>query len=253
MKSYIDCHCHLLDDRLDATRNEMILKSQAKGITHFVLGGYGPQDWQKQIQNKAPHFINSFGLHPYWVNDHKQEECEAAINQLSQMIGQCQILGEVGLDAREKYEASLDRQKEFMTLQLELAQVAQKPVCFHIVRAHQDTLKIYDFFGHGVRGYVHAFNSSKEIMLEYLKRDLYISIGGGLLRPQAHKLEQALIELPLDRLLIESDTPDQPPYGEITSSPVTILKVAQKIAEIKKISIETILSQSKANIENLLK
>lgn len=250
---YVDCHCHLLDPRLDQERDFIIQRARAQGITHFVLGGVGPEDWTQQGEQQIPGLIPSFGLHPYWLHAHSEEECEEAMNELSRRVVQVPLIGEVGLDAREAYESSLPKQKEYMIAQLELALFTKKPVCFHIVRAHNEALQILELYGEGqVRGFVHAFNSSQEIMHSYLQLGLSISIGAAICWEKNNKLLQAVAALPMDRLLVESDSPDQPPPGQTQTEPTVIWSIAERIAQIKNLTSEEILLQSQKNMEKIL-
>lgn len=263
---FVDVHCHLTDEKWEtgSTGLSSYLKSaQDLGIGLFVQGGIGPEEWDKQIQlmNLYPKQIAlCFGLHPYWITSHSREECELAMDQLARKISQASLLGEMGLDFRSRLNnvemtpAIQELQMELLEQQLELAHVCSKPIVLHIVRAHSEVLKILEHFkDQTVKGFVHSFNSSWQVAQKYLDLDLMISVGGPLLRKNKEALEEVIAKIPLERLLIETDAPDQPPQQyEGQLNPLSSLwDVAAKVAEIKQKSPEDILTQSAINFKNL--
>lgn len=274
---WIDSHCHLTDPRLDQIRDEWILEAAGYGIDFFMQGGIGPEDWicQRALAARYPGKLGlCFGLHPYWVADHSLEECEAALDLLARdgAGDQCLALGEMGLDLRSQIlkapqgeEASIQaKQIEVFTLQLELAEVLNKPIVLHVVQAHEMTQTIFDqVFDHGSSprrgqppkgGLVHSFNGSWAQAEKYLERGLLISVGGPLCRASARRLEEVVKQLPLDRLLLETDAPDQPPdrlRGQMNPL-ASLIEVARRVAELKKMDIQEILEASKNNFVKLM-
>ncbi len=255
---YIDSHSHLSDPRVQTEVESMIRHAKEKGITQFLQGGVGPEDWQRQrmLKAKHPEIRLCFGLHPYWVADHTQDECESALDQLAREIGQAEALGELGLDLRPHIvKDSFERQVEIFEAQLELAEMAQKPIVLHLVRAFEETKKIFDL--HGVPskgGMVHSFNGSAHEAESYLERGLFLSIGGPVCRPDNQRLHQAVRILPLEKMLLETDSPDQPPprLSSSHNEPATLWDVAEMIAQIKKMAVREVLDISSRNLEKLL-
>ncbi|MEZ0390756.1 MAG: TatD family hydrolase [Pseudobdellovibrionaceae bacterium] len=258
MKTYSDSHSHLSDLRIESEVESMIQRAKSRGITKFLQGGVGPEDWERQraLKAKHPEIRLCFGLHPYWIADHSDEECEQALNRLAREIGQAEALGELGLDLRPHIlKDSMDRQLEFFQAQLELAEVAGKPVVLHLVRAFHEAEKIFDLWGVPPRaGMVHSFNGSRTEAESYLKRGFFLSIGGPVVRPDNLKLHQAVQIIPLEKLLVETDSPDQPPPGWQGgwNEPVSLWDVAEKIAELKKLTAEEVLDISSQNLEKML-
>lgn len=260
-KNWIDSHSHLADPRLDQRRAEIMQAARDLGISQSLQGGVGPEDWlrQKQIAAEYPgEILLCFGLHPYWVHDHSEDACDEALDLLAKEIRQASALGELGLDLRPQYEKSRLRQLDIFEKQLELAELAQKPIVLHLVRAFDEAIQIFDLFAVPSRGgLVHSFNGSAAQAEAYLKKGLHISVGGPLCRPDNQRLKQAVQILPLEKILIETDSPDQPPpshqtYAGQMNEPATLFEVAGEVAKIKKVSAEEVLDRSSANLRKLL-
>jgi TatD DNase family protein len=236
----------------------MIARAKARGVSEFLQGGVGPEDWQRQRELKArhPEIRLCFGLHPYWVADHSDEDCEIALDQLARELKDAEAIGEMGLDLRPHIlKESLSRQLFIFESQLEIAEMAQKPIVLHLVRAFDEAQNVFDGWGvPPAGGMVHSFNGSVKEAESYLNRGLHLSIGGPVVRPDNQRLHQAVQIIPLEKLLVETDSPDQPPpqLKDTFNEPKTLWDVAEMIAKIKKVSAEEILDISSRNLEKLL-
>lgn len=258
--SFIDSHCHLTDPRLLPQIEQILLQARQKGIGFFLQGGVGPEDWhqQKLLQQRYPQLIgNCFGLHPYWVAEHNLQDCEAGLDQLARLLPQAVALGELGLDFRPHIvKDSAERQLTFFENQLELAIMANKPIVLHIVSAHQEAQKVLDLWGvPPAGGMVHSFNGSFERAQEYLRRGLMISIGGAVTYEKNHKLRLAAQRIPLEFLLLETDSPDQPPanWGKEYNTPESLIEVAATIGFLRGIEAEEVLSICAENVHRLFR
>lgn len=252
---FVDGHCHLADKRLELTVDTLIAEAHTLGISDFIQGGVGPEDWDRQLGLKQKHMSIHccFGIHPYWVIDHTDQECETAYVALKEKINQTIAIGELGLDFRPQIvKDSHIRQVIFFKRQLELAQKFNKPMVFHIVNAYKEALEVFNLYkAKNLRGMIHSFNGSRIQVEEYLKLDLYISIGGPVCRHENQRLHQAVAGIPLEKLCLESDSPDQPPPNLKINTPASIIQVAQEIARIKKITYKEVLDNSSRNLRKL--
>lgn len=255
---WVDAHGHLADQRWDGQQAEIIEAARQRGIFFFMQGGVGPEDWerQRQLRTKFPHHIGlCYGVHPYWVADHSDEEVEEAINLLAQELPEAMGLGEIGLDFRPHImKDSQERQISAFEEQLEIAHVANRPVVLHLVQAHEQSLTIMDLFGlPQQKGMVHSFNASVKKAEDFLSRGLYLSVGGPVCREDNQKLHQAVREIPLEFLLIESDSPDQgpPAYKGRLNPPESIWEVAKTIGELKSLDPLEILDITTGNFHRL--
>ncbi len=255
---WIDAHGHLADPRWQGLRDQIIDEARAKGIHFFMQGGVGPEDWklQEELSDRYPSHIGlCFGLHPYWVIDHEDDECEVALDVLAAQLGKALAIGEMGLDFRPHIEKdSRDKQYHIFEQQIELAHVSAKPMVLHLVQAHDEALRVFDIFGMPPqKGMVHSFNGSWGKAQDFLKKGLFLSVGGPVCRPENKKLHQAVKEMPLEYLLIESDNPDQAPpaYKGRLNPPESIWEVARTIGELKSLDPIEILDITTANFGRL--
>jgi len=257
---WIDAHCHLADPRLQDSLPEVVREAESLGIHFFMQGGVGPDDWQRQreIAVQYPGKIGlCFGLHPYWVAEHDEDLCEIALDQLAPLLPEALGIGELGLDFRPQImKDSRDRQISVFELQLELAEVAQKPMVLHLVQAHEEALKIMDVWGiPAAKGLVHSFNGSWGKAQDFLRRDLCLSIGGPVVWPKNEKLHQVVKQMPLEFLLLESDSPDQPPprFKQSLNQPASLWDVAGKIAEIRGMPSSEVLEIASQNFKRVFR
>lgn len=257
--NWVDAHGHLADERwLNGNVDEAIAEARQSGVGFFMQGGVGPEDWQRQKKLKARHPQHiglCFGLHPYWVAAHDEELCEQALDELAPQLVEALGIGEMGLDFRPHImKDSRERQIGVFEAQLELAHTTQKPMVLHLVQAHEEAVRVMDIWGvPRARGLVHSFNGSFAKAEDFLKRGLYLSVGGPVCRPDNTRLRQAVKEIPLEFLLIESDSPDQPPprYKNQLNPPGSVWEVARAIAELKSLDSTEILDISSANFRRL--
>lgn len=255
---FADSHCHLADQRIATKVEDFIARAKAKNIHFFLQGGVGPEDWQRQkeLNAKHPEIGLCFGLHPYWASEKTMQECDQGLDLLSREIHHSLAIGELGLDLRPHIvKENFDQQMHCFVAQLELAEMASKPVVLHLVRAFGETKSVFSHYKMPARGgLVHSFNSGVKEADYFLSLGLHLSIGGPLCRPNNERLRQAVRILPLNQLLIESDSPDQAPpsYGGEQNEPISIIEVAEIIAEIKKVTSQQVLDISTQNLEKLL-
>lgn len=255
---WIDAHAHLADPRWEGSLEDALAEARRLGITFSLQGGVGPEDWTRQLElkQKYPEQIGlAFGLHPYWIASNDEDLCEIAIDQLTQVLHKAMVLGEIGLDFRPHImKDSRERQIEFFQLQLELAHASELPVVLHLVQAHEEALRILDLWGVPKAGaFVHSFNGSAHKAQELLQKGLYLSVGGPVCRPDNTKLHQAVREIPAERLLIETDSPDQPPpaYAGGPNPPASLWDVAKAIAPLKGMTPHEILDMTSSNFRRL--
>lgn len=260
MQIWIDAHTHFTNEKLFFKITEVIESAEKKGVQFFLQGGVDPADWQKQqeLKKKFPNQVGmSFGLHPYFIAANSATECELSLNLLADNLSNDVLaLGEIGLDFRPHImKDSREQQIEYFSLQLELAQACSRPVILHIVQAFDEALQVIDLYGlPNKKGFVHAFNGSWIKAQAYIERGLLLSIGGALFRPNNQKLIETVRHIPLESLLLESDSPDQGLYGTVfeqENHPESILLVAEKIAAIRGISCEAIRQASVENFKRL--
>lgn len=236
---WIDSHSHLSalnSEELDSA----IVQARGAGIGTILLGGLDPKEWsrQEEIRKKYPQVWMSFGLHPYFVADQSDQDCESALDQLAKRISQAHALGEAGLDFRPHImKDSKDRQLDLFREQMELSVFSGKPAVLHVVQAFEEAFRIVELT-EGARGFVHGFNGSIAKAEKWASLGFPVSVGAAVLKPDNQRLHQAVLKISEEFLMVESDD----------LSPISILSVAEKIAEIRGVTPKAILDKSRDNL-----
>lgn len=274
---WIDAHCHLADPRLKADLSEIFERAHRAGVDRFVQGGIDPADWDRQesLASARPpgQILSAFGLHPMWVAENSQDACESALADLVRRLARPKravetssgrlppsapaALGELGLDHRPRFGVETrPRQLEFFQRQLELPEGRPLPLILHVVRAHAEALQALKAASsrRPLQGIVHSFSGSFEVARQYLDLGFFISVGGTMVGLQSfEKTAKTVIKLPPDRLVLETDSPDQPPpsYAGRLNEPASLWEVACAVGSLRNEAPEAVLDRSRSNLEKL--
>lgn len=257
---YVDSHSHWSDQRLflHKERDLLLQKSFDRQIDFFLNGGIHPKEWMNQfelLKLYPKNFGLCFGLHPYFVSENTVEDCEAALDELVKILPQAMALGEAGLDFRPHImKDSESLQIEMFENQIEIAKAFLKPMVLHIVQAHEKAIQIFDIWGAPEKaGLVHAFNGSYEVAKKYIDKGFCISVGGAVTYEKNKKLRDCVQKIPLEYLLVESDSPDQKPdgwQGEMNDSS-SLFKIAEEIGFIRSLNAFEVLEITTSNFKRL--
>lgn len=248
-KSYIDAHCHLADSHFASQLGAALKKSIDLGISEWIQGGIGPEDWEKQKEIKKlwkERIHLAFGLHPWWISQMGLTAVEAGFQELNRVLEEAEWLGEVGLDYLPKFLPSKKIQQDYFKKQLELSRECNKPLILHVVHAHEDALRMLKHYSHTWKGMVHAFSESKEIAEKYIELGFVISVGGACTRKGFTKLKEAIPFIPGEKLVIETDSPSQ------LIEPEYLLEIADQVAKMRGESRETVLERSTAILKGMI-
>lgn len=258
--AWYDGHCHLADPRWSEALPGLLEQARRASIVGWVQGGVDPADWERQLllSRKEKGLITCFGLHPWWIAGASASQLEVGWTRLTEMAPSAQAIGETGLDrARERGKlATYSEQKRLFGAQLELAKRLEKPLVLHVVRAHDEALKILEGLGPFPRaGIVHAFSESREIAKRYLDLGFSLSFGAEATRAN-ESLGETLRFIPRDRLIVETDAPDQAPFvgGQRRSGlnePSFLLEMARAVGHIRGEQAERLLTESTRNIKRI--
>ena len=247
----IDSHCHLDFPVFDNTRESLISECAQKGIKKFIVPGVTFATWMrlKNISNNFPSIYPAYGLHPYFINEHKLEHVDEL--KIFLQSNAAIAIGEIGLDYFLK---DLDRQfqQTIFTAQLEVANELKLPVILHVRKAHDDVLlclKQHKVVG----GVVHAFNGSLQQAARYIDLGFKLGFGGALTFDRAKHLRKLILQLPLEAILLETDSPDMLPadYVDKFNTPLTILKVLQQVSDIRNETITDVAVKTTQNCRSL--
>lgn len=219
----IDALCHL--ELMPADERERALaQARSAGVTTVISAGTDP------LKDEGVGELRAFGIHPQFIGD-----LEAQLVALEQKLDGAIALGECGLDLRPNMPP-LDLQMRALEPQIALARRRALPIIFHLVRAHA---KLWPLLHEPIAGVWHGFSAPKEQVREAVERGLHISIGALVLKGSAKKLRDAVPHVPLDRLLVETDTPDVP---------MTML--VDVVTEVARLRGDTFENIERATVEN---
>jgi TatD DNase family protein len=253
-----DAHVHL--DRL-TDPPQALARARKAGVVHFLLPSVGPETWsaQQRLAQENDDVYTAYGLHPWYAARLSPEERIRDLGALRTIVKKDQpiALGEMGLDHHPHFAASThDAQEKAFAAQLALAHLFDLPVVLHVVRAHGACLDILRDMGvPKAGGMVHSFSGSKESALAYVALGLHISFSGGLTRTHAKKTREAATAIPINRLLVETDAPDQTPLGRTASEnePAFLPDIVQCLAELRQQSPVDVAAQTEQNARTLFR
>lgn len=248
--SIIDSHAHYNDARFDGCRDELLSRMNELGVRKIINCGCDTETINQvlELSRKYDFCFSSVGWHPENVNEDEFdfEWLDRIIKENDKIVA----VGETGLDYNWRSD-NKDRQKLAFHTQLDIAKENGLPVIIHDRDAHADTLEILK--QHKPTGVVHCFSGSVEMAREVINMGMYIGIGGVLTFKNGRVLKEVAAEVPLEKILLETDAPylsPEPMRGKLNHSGL-IIYVAEKLAEIKKISVAEVLKITSQNTENL--
>ena len=236
-----DTHAHYTDHAFDEDRDAVIASLPEKGVRYITLASSNTEDTEanSELSQKYGFIYAAAGLHPECANECPGDYLETVKNTIASNPKE-RAVGEIGLDYH--YDG-YDREKQIRLFeeQLELAKELNLPVIVHSRDASEDTLSILK--NHRPRGVVHCFSGSAETAREIIKLGMYIGFTGVLTFRNAKKALKALEEVPVDKLLLETDCPYMAPVpfrGKRCDSSM-IAFTAEKAAEIKGMDVQELL------------
>jgi TatD DNase family protein len=251
----IDSHCHLNFPDFKDDLDDVIKRAFEQGVKGFLTVNtkLHELDHLKEIASTYPSVVYSTGVHPHEAQDHDfttLKEFLVTSAQDPKMVA----LGETGLDYYYEHSPK-DLQKESFRLHLRAAVETGLPVIIHTREADQDTLHILDEFEGKVTGVFHCFSGSKQLSEEALKRGFYLSVSGIFTFKSAHELREVFKDVPLNKLLVETDSPYLAPipYRGKRNEPSFVKEIAQFLADLKGVSYEEVAKQTTQNFKDLFK
>ena len=247
----IDTHSHI--NMIEGISiDEIILNATNNGVEKIIVPAAYPSDIDVvyDLVNKYDNVYGLLGIHPSEVKDWDDNLIDK-IKKLSEnkkIVG----IGEIGLDYY--WDKSFnDLQKEVFIKQIKLANELNLPISIHDREAHKDTFEILKEYNKNSQIIMHCFSGSLEFANECIKQGWYIAIGGVVTFKNAIKVKEVAKEIPLEKILLETDAPylTPVPYRGKENQPAYVKYVAEEIAKIRKIDFETINQITTANTEKI--
>lgn len=251
----VDSHAHYDDQVFNEDRDELIKELNESGVIGILncSSSYASIAETCELINKWNFIYGAVGIHPGNAQEFTEER-EFEISEVIKNNPKIIAVGEIGLDYYWDENPSRELQKDVFRRQMKIAQETDLPVVIHDRDAHGDTLEIMKEFP-SVRGVVHCFSGSVEFARECLSLGYYIGITGVVTFKNAKKLLEVVREVPIERLLVETDCPymtPEPNRGKRNKSDY-IEHIIEQIALIKEIDPKQLNIQVNENFYRLMK
>lgn len=249
---YVDSHCHLDFPELAQNLPDILGRMAQNQVSHALVVSVNLPDWPGLMELVAPqpNLYASVGVHPDY-----EDTPEPTVDELARLAQSPKVvaIGETGLDYFRLSEP-LEWQRERFRTHIRASRKSGLPLIIHTRSASADTLRIMkeegaDQYG----GVMHCFTESWEVAQAAMELNFYISLSGIVTFKKAEDLHELARKLPLDRLLIETDSPYLAPVphrGKI-NDPSKVMHVAEKIADLKGIPVAQVAEHSTNNFFNL--
>ena len=248
-----DTHAHYDDEAFDADREELLAGLPAAGIGQVVniASSVKSIDDCLALAHRFPHVYCALGIHP----EHCADLTDALLKEIREKLSdeKAVAVGEIGLDY---YWPQPDRelQRYWFAKQLQLANEVDLPVVVHSREAAADTMRIMkENLADNAGGVVHCYSYSADLAKEFVKMGFYIGIGGVVTFKNAKKIVEVASKIPLERILLETDCPylAPVPYRGKRNSSLYLPYVVARIAEIKGVSEEEVISVTEGNARKM--
>ena len=256
MNLLIDTHCHLDAGEFEPDRDAVYQRARAAGVEIQIVPAV---TWANFAEVEAscrryPGCLPAWGMHPLAIQAHRPEHLAALRAQIE--AWRPVAIGEIGLDL---FVPGLDypTQEYFYVEQLKIARDYGLPVLLHCRRANDQILKhlrrIVGKTG-AQAGIAHAFSGSRQQAEAFLKLGFKLGFGGAFTWSRATRLRALAFELPLEAIVLETDSPDIPPawVGKGRNEPAELARIASVLAELRGISVDLVARQTTANARAVL-
>ena len=249
----VDTHVHLNSKKYNKNLDEVIQRALNNDVETMIVVGFDKETNALAIQlaEKYPFIYATVGLHPTDAKYIKQQDYELLIKQLKheRVVG----IGECGLDFYWDKEF-IEEQTEVFKRQIELSLDYNKPLIIHMRDASEATYNVLSEYK-GLKGIMHCYSGSPEMVKHFLDLGLHISLGGPVTFLNGHKPKEVAKVVPIDKLLIETDAPylSPHPFRGKTNEPARVKLVAEEIARLRNISYEELAKQTTINAYKLFK
>jgi TatD DNase family protein len=251
MHDLIDTHAHLDDSSFDADRGAMFERAAQAGVRRWIVPAIDRGNWEAidRLCASREGVHAAYGLHPMFLASHRDTHLDELPTWLAER--RPVAVGEIGLDF---YVEGLDpeRQRAIFERQLHIAKEHDLPVIVHARRAFEEVIHTLRRIG-GLRGVVHSFSGSEEQARQLFDLGFHIGIGGPVTYDRANRIHRVVANMPLEWLLLETDSPDQPCMhhrGE-RNEPAYMVDVLETIARLREVDASQIAAATTTNARKL--
>lgn len=252
---FVDSHCHLDFPDLADQLPDILQRMDDNQVTHALVVSVSMPRWPALMELVAPHdrLYASVGVHPDY-----EDTPDPSVDELVDMATSSDkvvAIGETGLDYFRKPEP-LDWQRERFRTHIRASRASGLPLIIHTRNAAEDTLRIMrEERADEIGGVMHCFTESWEVAHQAMELGFYISFSGIVTFKNAAALQEVAKQVPMDRLLIETDSPflAPVPHRGKTNDPSKVVHVAEKVAELKGVTVDEVAKHSTDNFFRLFK
>jgi len=248
---YIDSHSHLDFSEFDNNRSVVIERARNAGLEKIIVSATVANRWHliTELADRNPIIATAYGLHPMFMDKHLDDHLELlyAVIQNQNPVA----VGEIGLDY---FIPNPDKsaQLKFFVQQLEIANEFQLPVIIHARKSLDIVLRELRKFPQ-LSGSIHSFSGSEQQARQLIDLGFYLGFGGPITYTRATKLRKLVATLPLESILLETDSPDQPDSSHCgeRNEPSYLPIIAQVIADLRGVNINDVAEQTFLNTKHL--
>lgn len=250
--TFIDSHCHLDFPELAENIGEILANMAANGVTHALCVSVDLQRLPRLLQlvDDHPNLYASIGIHPDYELETEPDQAELIrLAQHPKVVA----IGETGLDYY-RLQGDLEWQRDRFRTHIRAARACGRPLIIHTRSAAQDTLDIMAEENAGEAGGVmHCFTENLQIAEAAIAQGFHISFSGILTFKNAHQIKEVAQHIPLEKILIETDSPylAPTPYRGKTNQPAYVKHVAEEIARLRNISLAEVATATTRNFNRL--
>ena len=248
----VDTHTHLNDDKFADDVPDAVARARAAGVRRCINMGDTLASSKKAVELAHAYegLFAGVGIHPEEAHELTADDDAQLAKWAEDEKTVC--IGEIGLDYYwVKDEPTRELQRRIFIHQLDLARQLHLPVCIHDRDAHADTLAILKKEGQGIPTVLHCYSGSVEMAREFLKIGCYLGTDGPLTFKNASKLLNVIRDMPLGRLLVETDAPYMAPVpmrGK-RNEPAFVRFIAEKVAELRSMTLADVARATTTNAE----
>ena len=239
-----ETHAHYEDEQFDSGREAILASLPDCGIKRVVNVGSTIETTKKSVElaNKYDFIYAAVGVHPSEISELNEERL-AWIKELTK-LEKVVAIGEIGLDYYWDKEPTVqENQRYWFRRQMELARETDLPIVVHSRDAAFDTMQIMkETHAEEIPGVIHCYSYSPEMAKEFIKMGYYIGVGGVVTFKNGKKLKEVVEYLPMDRIVIETDSPylTPDPFRRLRNDSTYLTYVAEEIARLKNISVDQV-------------
>ncbi len=250
-----DSHAHIDDNRFDTDRDETIQRAVQNGVKGIINIGADMASSARSVElaSRYEEIYAAVGIHPHDAKDAIDSDYEMMARWVAKEP-KVVAIGEIGLDYYYDWSPR-DVQQAVFIRQIDLARQLGKPIIIHDRDAHGDLLTIVKKEAQGMTGVFHCFSGSLEMAQEVIRLGFYVSFAGPVTFDKSVKVKEIAAAVPLDRLLVETDSPylTPNPYRGRRNEPAHVRFVAEEIARLRNLPLEAVAEATTANVRQLFR